>query len=301
MTVTQRNTGRNSGTRKRTAGSAGGTAGATAEPARPADRPAGWTRSRGREPGKYQRVADALREQISSGDLPPNSPLPSHAEMEQRYGVSRTTARAAVEVLRGEGLVVVYNGRGAFVRAERPVRTLTRAITRTGKGGYVDATETDQWRELAPGSETVPEGVGGTFRTDATPELAAALGVPETTPVFVYERLLVGPGGQRMLHRLFLPITVVADSPALTRDPFRAPTDLYRVLERAGYTLGWTETVRARLLSAIDAAALRVPDATPVLLARRTTTDTTTGRVLALEETHLSAEDTQLSYALTTP
>ncbi len=38
------------------------------------------SRPKRREPIKYQRVADALREQITSGALPPASPLPSETE-----------------------------------------------------------------------------------------------------------------------------------------------------------------------------------------------------------------------------
>ena len=47
-----------------------------------------------------------------------------------------------------------------------------------------------------------------------------------------------------------------------------------------------------------DAAALRIPGGTPMLLTRRTTRDTT-GRIFAMEETRVSAEDTQLAYAIT--
>jgi GntR family transcriptional regulator len=252
---------------------------------------------RGRAPGKYQGVADALRERIASGELAPTAPIPSVIELEQTYGVSRTTARAAVELLRAEGLVVVYNGRGAFVRSDatRPTRTHTRAISRTAKGAYTD--DTGQWKSI---QDLDAPTVGGTFRTDATPELALALSVPEHTPLFIYERLLTGPDGQRVIHRLYLPFTTAAEIPALTRDPFRTPAELYKTLEKAGHALSWTEGVRARMPSPVDATALRMPDATPLLTARRTTTDARTGRPLALEETRVSAEDTQLLYTLPT-
>jgi GntR family transcriptional regulator len=250
---------------------------------------------RGRAPGKYQRVADALRDQILSGELAPTAPIPSVIELERVFGVSRTTARAAVELLRAEGLVVVYNGRGAFVRsaATRPTRTHPRTIGRTARG-YRD--DSEQWHQVD--DPDAPD-VGGTFRTDATPELALALSVPEHTPIFIYERLLAGPQGQRMIHRLYLPFTTAADIPALTRDPFRTPTELYKILEKARHVLAWTETVRARMPTPSDTTALHLPEITPLLIARRTTTDTHTGRPLALEETRLSAEDTQLLYTLT--
>ncbi len=57
-----------------------------------------------------------LREQITSGALPPGSPLPSEAEMKATYGISRPTARAAINALRAEGIVTVLHGKGSFVR-----------------------------------------------------------------------------------------------------------------------------------------------------------------------------------------
>ncbi|MGH3924960.1 MAG: winged helix-turn-helix domain-containing protein, partial [Pseudonocardiaceae bacterium] len=64
----------------------------------------------------YTQLANTLREQITSGALPPGSPLPSEAEMKTAYGVSRPTARAAINALRAEGIVTVLHGKGSFVR-----------------------------------------------------------------------------------------------------------------------------------------------------------------------------------------
>ncbi|MCI0687524.1 MAG: GntR family transcriptional regulator, partial [Sporichthyaceae bacterium] len=62
-------------------------------------------RLRAGKPIKYQQVADALREQITAGILPPASPLPSESQIIDQYGVSRPTARAAIAALRAEGLI----------------------------------------------------------------------------------------------------------------------------------------------------------------------------------------------------
>ncbi|MQA05012.1 MAG: UTRA domain-containing protein [Streptosporangiales bacterium] len=47
-----------------------------------------------------------------------------------------------------------------------------------------------------------------------------------------------------------------------------------------------------------DQTALRIGDNIPMLITRRTTTDEA-GRVLAMEETRYTADDTQLTYTLT--
>jgi GntR family transcriptional regulator len=63
----------------------------------------------------YLQLAAILRGQIESGKLEPDRPLPSLVTLVQEYAVARGTAAKAVQVLVGEGLVVIVPGRGAFV------------------------------------------------------------------------------------------------------------------------------------------------------------------------------------------
>lgn len=71
----------------------------------------------------YLQVSDQLRRLIRSGEWPPGHLLPSQAELTDRYGVSVVTVRAAVAVLRAEGLVVTRQGLGSFVRGDLPAGT----------------------------------------------------------------------------------------------------------------------------------------------------------------------------------
>lgn len=64
----------------------------------------------------YVQLAGILRRMIESGELPVRAPLPSESYLQQQHGVSRGTVRAAVGILRDEGLVVTIGGRGTFVR-----------------------------------------------------------------------------------------------------------------------------------------------------------------------------------------
>lgn len=63
----------------------------------------------------YRQLAGILREQIESGKLAADQPVPSEATLVQEYGIARGTVRRAIEVLRDEGLVVTVQGRGSFV------------------------------------------------------------------------------------------------------------------------------------------------------------------------------------------
>ncbi|MEU0565176.1 winged helix-turn-helix domain-containing protein [Nonomuraea sp. NPDC005983] len=64
----------------------------------------------------YLQIADDLRTQIKTGSLGPGAALPSTAQLCQRYDVSASVVKAAISVLRTEGLIVGQQGKGVFVR-----------------------------------------------------------------------------------------------------------------------------------------------------------------------------------------
>ncbi|MEU5833962.1 MULTISPECIES: GntR family transcriptional regulator [Streptomyces] len=63
----------------------------------------------------YQQAADEIRKEIKSGRLKPGEQLPSHRELQERFGVANMTARSALRVLRDEGLIYTVQGRGSYV------------------------------------------------------------------------------------------------------------------------------------------------------------------------------------------
>ena len=66
----------------------------------------------------YQQLAGFIRRAIESGELASRSPVPSESYLQQRYGVSRGSARKAIELLRTEGLVYTVPQRGSYVSEE---------------------------------------------------------------------------------------------------------------------------------------------------------------------------------------
>src|SRR6218665_3367702 len=67
---------------------------------------------------RYQEIENWLRDRVINGRE--GDPLPSEAELGARFGVSRMTARQAVQNLAAEGLVRRLRGSGTFI-APKPL------------------------------------------------------------------------------------------------------------------------------------------------------------------------------------
>ena len=65
----------------------------------------------------FAQVRDSLKASIVSGTLAPGAKLPSEAELEQRFGVSRVTVRQALSDLQKQAIIEKVNGKGSFVSA----------------------------------------------------------------------------------------------------------------------------------------------------------------------------------------
>ena len=83
----------------------------------------------------YLQVADNLRREIAQGQFTPGQKLPSGRNLARQYGVAPMTINHAMAVLRDEGLVVSYQGRGVFIadgssnqEQEQPQRSRDPAI-----------------------------------------------------------------------------------------------------------------------------------------------------------------------------
>ena len=61
------------------------------------------------------QVTDLIAARIEAGDLAPGDPIPSESRMQQEYGVSRGTARRAVQELVDRGLVITMPQRATYV------------------------------------------------------------------------------------------------------------------------------------------------------------------------------------------
>jgi DNA-binding GntR family transcriptional regulator len=93
---------------------------------------------------RWQTIAETLRRQIESGELPARSRVPGENALAEQYQVSRVTVRRAIEWLSTRRLVERRPGQGTFViKIEPLVTTLSGGSKRTsglsggGKGKAV--------------------------------------------------------------------------------------------------------------------------------------------------------------------
>ncbi|MGW7361098.1 GntR family transcriptional regulator [Streptomyces sp. NPDC054802] len=236
----------------------------------------------------YQQVAAAIRQGITDGEFPAGAPLPSEAQLIERYEVSRPTVRNAIAALRSEGLIEVRHGKGSFVKGTpTPPLTIERTITRAGKTFALGHTP---WEQLH--KPTV-------YRTETTSTTGSLLELGEGEALFGVDRVLIDPvTGARTLHRVLIPFATAENVPSLADAPDTALEEIYAALTAGGHKLTWFETVRARMPQADERSALELPDATPVIHTMRVTHGTD-HQPLILEELRASGSQAQLAYRIT--
>jgi GntR family transcriptional regulator len=76
----------------------------------------------------YRQIADQLGGLIRSGQLPPNTRLPSFRELAPQLLVSLITLRRAYADLEAAGLIVCRQGQGTFVAGEIETASRQRAL-----------------------------------------------------------------------------------------------------------------------------------------------------------------------------
>lgn len=203
---------------------------------------------------KHALVREALLELIRRDPTHGRS-LPSERELAASYGVSRMTARQAIEELVDEGYVYRVQGAGTFVH--RPA--ISKSLTLTSFSEDMRA------RGMRPGSRIL--------RVEERPAGPAAgrdLLLSPVEPVVSASRVRLADGTPMCLERVELPARLV---PGITPEDFEG--SLYALLA-ARYRIRVVRAdqgIRATVLHPEEADLLGVPPLSPALLVRRVTAD----------------------------
>lgn len=177
----------------------------------------------------YIQLRIALASAIRRGVFRTSEALPSERELCEALGISRITARKAIDALAEEGLIIRRQGSGNYIspRLEQPLLKLT---------GF---TEELRQRGFVPSSQWIKR-----LTSHALPEEALALGLSPAAPVARLDRVRRADKVPMAYEVSVLPAEIVPD-PAAVED------SLYRYLEERG-----TPPVRAlQHIRAINASA----------------------------------------------
>lgn len=221
-----------------------------------------------KEPARYEQIAAHLRTLIGASE--PGDRLPSEAELCEQFGVSRMTARQAMQLLSADGLVERKRGAGTFVREHPVPRDLGSPLSFTGSmraRGMKASSRTLQWGALTP-----------------NPDERETLGLRPEEEAHVLERLRLADGTPMAIERVVMPSRLAAELDEGFQDG-----SLHDAFRRAGHhpTRAHAE-VSARRATKRERELLGLTPGGIIITERRTIYDQE-GEPLERTQTHYAA------------
>ena len=201
----------------------------------------------------YYQLKKLLAERMSSGEWRSGDMLPTEEQLQEQYGLSRTTVRQALKELEVEGLISRHRGRGTFVSRPKishspdPRFNLTAYLIEQGMQ--------PGWRVLSAGW------------VQATAEVAERLAVDKNVQLYQLRRLRLAndePIGYHIAHV----IPALGQAIDEGRLDHGGSLDYLRATGQLNASLA-NRTIEAVLASDEVAKRLNVLRGSPILMIRR--------------------------------
>jgi GntR family transcriptional regulator len=212
-----------------------------------------WILQRRRAEPLPQLLAQFLRDAIREGKLNPGERLPGENDLARQLGVSRTTLRAAVEMLLAQRILERRHGIGTFVAngslmmIAEGLESLASTTALIRKHGYEPGTA--EFR-----SEVIP----------ASPQLAETMKVPPNTSLLHLSRTRTANRKPVIQAEEYISTAILAPDSLPSR---RTDWSLYELLKVSGSPIA-SAVCRIRAVTANGTLArqLKVPLRYPLLL-----------------------------------
>lgn len=218
------------------------------------------------------RISDRIRLAIQAGELAPGTKLPTIDELARQFKCSVAPVRAAIDLLKQQGLVITRQGSGSFVRDRRRARrhsTSRYARSRWMNGVPILTAEAAE-QGLAAGQ--IIRMIG---EVDAPPEVAERFGIPPETLVLTRQRTTMIDGEPNQLADSYYELETAEQVPRL-REEDTGPGGGFARMEEAGIHLTRIrETHWTRMPTSPESVALELQPGTPVIELIRVTRDDT--------------------------
>ena len=207
----------------------------------------------------YVQLREKLRRDIRERGLRPGDRVPTEAQLEATYGVSRATIRQAVGDLEVEGVLRRVQGKGTFVATPRiqhvPVLTSFTELLRSQ--GYEPSHQLLE-------SSVVP----------ADDDVARALEVEVHEPCRYLRRLFTADGEPVGVSQTWLSLSVIGDADRRIEQGAGHDRSLYALLDEGSdppMLDHGLETIKASGAGSSEAELLGCEVGTPLLLIHRST------------------------------
>ena len=205
----------------------------------------------------YHQIFLTLKNRIYSGMLGPGDPVPGEQELCGEFGVSRITAKRALNELADAGLVVRERGRGTRVVPHPPAQAVTASI--------------EGWLEnISRMGMSTEARVLDLSYVPSNGEIAAALDLETGTQVQRAERLRILDGEPMSYLVTYVPADIGRH---YEREDLET-TPLLHLLERAGVNVASArQTISATLADDYVASALDINPGAALIEVRRIVRD----------------------------
>ena len=216
------------------------------------------------------RIADDLRAKIETGELAAGEQIPTLDALKDRYLCSLGAVRAAVDLLKQQGLLITQQGKGTYVRE----RTVARrhGMDRYSRSRWSSGAAILEAEAAAQGHEAAQ--LIRFLGTAPAPEaVAERLGIKPGAGVHVRRRTTLIDGRPNQLADSYYPLALAAAVPVITQED-TGPGGGFARIEEAGYRLARIrEEITVRMPTGPETAALQLPEGTPVAGLIRTVYD----------------------------
>jgi len=202
---------------------------------------------------KYHQLMEIIKEMIRSGELKQGMRIPSENELQEKYGVSNTTVRKAINELLHEGIIYREQGKGTFVARTRIDQELTKITS---------FTEDMLQRGLEPSSKVISVDV-----IFPSPEVMSSLILDKNEEVIKIHRLRLANREPMAIQTSYLPRKFCSgiQEQDLTQSLTEKLKDKYDL-----FLVKATQSLYPSLANDYESEMLRVSKGAPVLIAERT-------------------------------
>lgn len=196
----------------------------------------------------YYQLKQILLDKINQHDWKPGDLIPSELELQEEYGLSRTTVRQTLSELTFEGHLVRQRGRGTFVKQNKITHDpaaglpLSEYIVQQGLEPH--------WQIIAKDWVFPPE------------HAQEELNLDENNRVFHFQLQLSANNEPIGIHQIYLPVSVAEQTDAQTDEAWL--NYLRQMPSRPGCTV--VRTMEAGLATAEQAESLQIEPESPILL-----------------------------------